>query len=210
MKNSFVMYTEWGERIGQLSLRQKGLLFEAVMQYAAGLPLPQMEGVVKMAFGFMKAQMDRDREKYEKKVEACREAGKKGGRPKKAEKANACLDNHDNKKCYGVYENVYLQDDEYAALCADYPNAAQAIDFYSTYIKRKGGGDLDHCLALRGWVFDALRERELKQLELQSREQRAKIKNIGKNPDPKRAEEYEKSMQDSWAIIERELEQDGD
>ncbi len=108
MKNSFVMYTEWGERIGQLSLRQKGLLFEAVMQYAAGLPLPQMEGVVKMAFGFMKAQMDRDREKYEKKVEACREAGKKGGRPKKAEKANACLDNHDN-----THAGIFGQLDSY-------------------------------------------------------------------------------------------------
>ena len=83
-KSSFIMYTEYREHASLLSREQQGDLFMAVMNYAAGDELPELDGMTQMAFSFIKTQMDRDNEKYQKMVEARREAGKKGGRPPKA------------------------------------------------------------------------------------------------------------------------------
>lgn len=98
-KSSFIMYTEYREHASLLSREQQGDLFMAVMNYAAGDVLPQLDGMTQMAFSFIKTQMDRDNEKYQKTVEARREAGKKGGRPsktngfdEKAKKANGFLE----------------------------------------------------------------------------------------------------------------------
>lgn len=100
MKNSFVMYTDYIQHLELMSDEQCGIFIRAVMAYAAGNEIPEMDGMVKMAFSFAKAQMDRDSEQYQKKVESRREAGKKGGRPKangfsenqtKAKKANGFL-----------------------------------------------------------------------------------------------------------------------
>lgn len=73
------------------------MLFTAIMQYASGDALPEMDGMTGMAFSFIKSKMDRDFEKYQQTVEKRKEAGKLGGRPKakgfeekqeKAKKAN--------------------------------------------------------------------------------------------------------------------------
>lgn len=89
MKSSFVMYTEYAEQIELLSMEQRGLLFTAIMAYAAGNDMPEMDAVTTMAFSFIRSRMDADNEKYRKTCEARREAGKKGGRPKSDQK------NHD-------------------------------------------------------------------------------------------------------------------
>ena len=97
MKNSFVMYTDYMEQIKLLDMEQRGMLFTAIMQYASGDALPEMDGMTGMAFSFIKSKMDRDFEKYQQTVEKRKEAGKLGGRPKakgfeekqeKAKKAN--------------------------------------------------------------------------------------------------------------------------
>ncbi len=80
-KNSFVMYTTYAEHINLLTMEQRGLLFTAIMNYASGEPLPDMDGMTRMAFSFIKVQMDRDSEKYQATVEKRRESGKLGGRP---------------------------------------------------------------------------------------------------------------------------------
>lgn len=98
MKNSFVLYTDYIEQIEMLSREQRGDLLTTIMLYAAGRQLPEIDGMTKMAFGFIKSQLDRDKEKYEQTVEKRREAGKKGGRPK----ANGCDDKA--KKANGFSE----------------------------------------------------------------------------------------------------------
>lgn len=85
MKNSFVVYADYLENIMLLSMEQRGMLFTALISYSSGMELPEMDGMTNMAFSFIKSQMDRDREKYEKTVQARREAGRMGGRPPKAE-----------------------------------------------------------------------------------------------------------------------------
>jgi hypothetical protein len=84
-KNSFVMYANYMEHIELLDRMQRGDLLTAIMLYAEQKELPQMDGITKMAFSFIKAQMDRDKGKYEQTVNRRREAGKLGGRPKKEE-----------------------------------------------------------------------------------------------------------------------------
>lgn len=96
MKNSFVMYTDYYEHIGLLTMEQRGALFTGIMCYASGREMPDMDGMTQMAFSFIKSQMDRDATRYEKTVEARSQAGKKGGRPKK--EANAFSENQEKAK----------------------------------------------------------------------------------------------------------------
>ena len=85
MKNSFVLYTSYQTQMELLSMEQRGLLLTAIMAYSSGDELPEMDGMTAMAFSFIKADLDRAAEKYEKTCEARREAGRKGGN----QKANA-------------------------------------------------------------------------------------------------------------------------
>lgn len=81
MKNSFVLYTDYINQVDLLDMNQRGMLFTAIMHYAAGREIPELDGMTSMAFSFVKSQLDKDDEKYQRTVEARREAGKKGGRP---------------------------------------------------------------------------------------------------------------------------------
>ena len=104
MKNSFVLYTSYSEHLQLLNREQRGDLFSAIMAYATGEDLPDMDGITKMAFSFIKTDMDRDQAKYERTCEARREAGKAGGRPKanayseKAKKANGFFEKQTEAK----------------------------------------------------------------------------------------------------------------
>lgn len=120
-KNSFVLYTDYLDQVELLSMEQRGQLFTAIMCYASEKSVPQLDGMVAMAFSFIKAQIDRDNEKYGATLEARREAGKKGGRPKKPEKANGFEEKA--KKANGFSEkqtkakkpdndNVYVDDND--------------------------------------------------------------------------------------------------
>ena len=80
-RNSFILYTDYSDHIDSLTLEEKGLLFEALLEYAKGIEI-ELSGAVKVAFSFIKAQIDRDSEKYEEVCEKRRSAGKKGGAPK--------------------------------------------------------------------------------------------------------------------------------
>nr|DAD95773.1 MAG TPA: hypothetical protein [Siphoviridae sp. cthh925] len=87
-KKSFVMYLDYEEHFNLLSDEELGMLVRTIMEYEKTRKIPQLEGMTKMAFSFIKAQLDRDREKYEKKCQKNRENGAKGGRPKKNQTDN--------------------------------------------------------------------------------------------------------------------------
>lgn len=86
MKNSFVLYTDYKQQIDCLSREQKGDLLDAIFQYAEKMTDESVEvvldDVTKMAFGFIKAQLDRDYKKYLEISEKRSIAGSKGGAPK--------------------------------------------------------------------------------------------------------------------------------
>lgn len=88
-KNSFILYQEYEEHFNLLTDEEKGELVTALFFYNRTGEEPALSGMVKMAFSFIKCQMERDAEKYKKTVEKRAAAGKQGGRPKKEdEKAN--------------------------------------------------------------------------------------------------------------------------
>ncbi len=83
------------------------------------------------------------------------------------------------KHAYGDYANILLTEQEYTKLHDDYPNADEAISFFSEYVMMKGYKANSHYLAMKKWVFDALKEREIRSREMQEREKRLKGKQTG-------------------------------
>lgn len=94
-KKSFVLYTDMAQHINLLTDEQAGQLLKGLFIYVKTDQAPVFDdGIIAMAFSFIRAQLDRDCEKYEQVCAKRREAGKQGGRPKtnqkqtKAKKAN--------------------------------------------------------------------------------------------------------------------------
>ena len=89
---SFLIYKSFYKPIKNLSNEDKGKLFTAIFEHqtqdfdgSEQVIEPQIE----MAFEFFKNQFELDNKKWEKRVEAQRANGKKGGRPKNSVEDNA-------------------------------------------------------------------------------------------------------------------------
>lgn len=87
-KNSFLIYLDYEEQFDLLTDEQIGQLMRAIIKYEKTQEVPKLDGMLKMAFSFIKTQLDRDREKYKEKCEQNKINGLKGGRPKKKQKDN--------------------------------------------------------------------------------------------------------------------------
>ena len=85
--------------------------------------------------------------------------------PTKAPKAE------EQKHKHGEYKNVLLTDVEHEKLLA-MENGERAIEYLSEHRALKGYKAKSHYLAIRKWVFDALKEKDLKAAEMQKREER--------------------------------------
>lgn len=85
-KNSFLIYLDYEEQFNLLTDEQIGQLMRAIIKYEKTKEIPQLDGMLKMAFSFIKTQLDRDREKYQAKCEQNRENAKRGGRPKRSKR----------------------------------------------------------------------------------------------------------------------------
>jgi hypothetical protein len=159
VKNSFVIYTDYMEQVELLTMEQRGILFTSIMAYASEKELPDMDGMTKMAFSFIKATMDRDMEKYRQTVEKRKEAGKLGGRPKadgssekqsKAKKANGFSEKQDKAKkpdndSVNDNDNVNVNDKKtytcaFEALWDAYPRKKEKAMAYKQYLARLNNG----------------------------------------------------------------------
>ena len=102
-KKSFVLYTEYEENIEELPDVELGQLFRAIFGYVNRGIVPELSPSSKMAFSFIRKDLDRNQAKYEETCRKRREAGSKGGRPPKA---NADGENQTKaKKPNGFSEN---------------------------------------------------------------------------------------------------------
>ena len=86
MRDSFVLYTAYAEHVNRLTIEQRGVLLTAIFNYENELDLPSMDGVTEMAFSFIKAQLDRDYEKYLQKIEGRKNAGKASGEARRSKR----------------------------------------------------------------------------------------------------------------------------
>lgn len=80
-KSSFLMYTEYDEQLNDLTDEELGQLMRAIFKYEKDGTEPKFTGLLKMAFSFIKGNLNRDKQKYDKRCETSAINGKKGGRP---------------------------------------------------------------------------------------------------------------------------------
>ncbi len=117
------MYTKYLRQIQKLDMAERGELFTAILCYASGEQIPDMDAATDMAFSFIQEQIDRDNAAYADKCQKRMEAGKLGGRPnanaleenqKKAKKANGFSEKQKKaKKANGFSEKQNNPDNEY-------------------------------------------------------------------------------------------------
>ena len=102
MRDSFILYTEYAKHIELLSMEQRGVLITAIFAYQTGADLPKMDAVTGMAFAFISSQLERDNTRYDETCKKRSDAGKQGGRPRKA---NGLEENQEKaKKAKGFSE----------------------------------------------------------------------------------------------------------
>ena len=88
-KKSMLFYLDYRQHLELLSNADCGALVKALLRYAVGEKVPELRGAAAMAFSFMRAQLDRDNAQYEAQCERAREAGRKGGRPRKQRESDS-------------------------------------------------------------------------------------------------------------------------
>lgn len=106
-KGGVILYYEYEEHFKLLSREEIGDLVIAMLEYSTtGEVTTELSDLANMAFSFIKRQMNRDAEKYQKTCQKNAANGSKGGRPKK-ESADEESDNSDesDEKPNGFSEN---------------------------------------------------------------------------------------------------------
>lgn len=103
LQKGFVLYYDYREHLALLSDEERGRLLMALLDYAENGKEQELDGAARMAFSFIRAQMDRDAAKYARTVESRRKAGKQGGRPPKANESDE--NQSEAKKANGFTEN---------------------------------------------------------------------------------------------------------
>jgi len=82
MKESFVFYKSWKEALTDVPDDIRLEVYDCIIEYAFSGKVPSLKPMAKMAFNFIKNDIDRASEKYNKIVDRNRDNGKKGGRPR--------------------------------------------------------------------------------------------------------------------------------
>lgn len=114
-KDSFILYTYQAETLSDLSLEQKGSLLTALFEYASGEQPEITDQAVKVAFSFIRIQIERDNKKYtdicEKRRNAARNRWQNKAKPNKSLQNDA---KNTNAHCAGAndYDNEYDNDNE--------------------------------------------------------------------------------------------------
>lgn len=81
-KTNFILYKDYQDHVEMLTDEQAGKLFKAIFKYVDNREEVELDPITKMAFSFIKANLERDLVKYKNIVERNKLNGAKGGRPK--------------------------------------------------------------------------------------------------------------------------------
>lgn len=100
-KNSFLVKYEWREHFEDLSDKQLGMLFRAMLDYEIDSKTPEFtDSGLKVAFKIVKLSLDENRGKYQEICDKRRQSGALGGRQKQtnASERNQMLANASKSK----------------------------------------------------------------------------------------------------------------
>lgn len=78
-KKSFIMYSDYEKHFELLSIEERGILITAIFYYIRTGIIQNLDGAPKMAFSFIKANLDRDNDKWLDTKEKRVESGRLGG-----------------------------------------------------------------------------------------------------------------------------------
>ena len=112
-KNSFVIYHNYRETLEDLTDEQVGKLFRAIFDYEIDKKEPNFNGELKIAFRFIKKDLDLNNDKYESICERNRKNGQKGGAPKGNQNARKQPKQPKQPDNDNEYDNDYDNDDDY-------------------------------------------------------------------------------------------------
>lgn len=181
MYESMVFYRSFYEALKDLEPEMQNEVYNAIFLYGLYGELPEnMSPVAKSIFTLIKPQIDANNRRKENGKKGA-EYGKLGGRPPKeplkedkktpkkplknpTQTPNVNVNANVNvnvKRVYGEYSHVKLKDEELEKLHRDFGKAEtdKAIKFLDEYIEEKDYKSKSHYMALRRWVFDAVKER---------------------------------------------------
>ena len=99
MKSSFILYTDFYDVIKDLTDEQIGKLHRAIYIYQLEDKIIELDAITKMAFKFIRLQLDKNKSKWEETKEKRTEAGKKGSEKRwgvSQEMAKIAVNVHDN------------------------------------------------------------------------------------------------------------------
>ena len=125
MKSSFILYTDFYDVIKDLTDEQIGKLHRAIYIYQLEDKIIELDAITKMAFKFIRLQLDKNKSKWEETKEKITEAGKKGSEKRwgvsqeMAKIANANFATNDKtgekqemaKIAVNVHDNVNVNED---------------------------------------------------------------------------------------------------
>lgn len=126
IKKSFVFNCEWAEVLADYPAEVRLEVYEAVIRYAASGTLTELRPLAKMAFSFIKKEIDYNNQRYDEIVEKRSAAGRKGMKSRYSDENKKDSDNltkltNDNKtnksnKCYhditNLTDNVDVNDND--------------------------------------------------------------------------------------------------
>ena len=190
MNESFVFYRSFIDAMDDLPPEQYKTLMQAVSRYALdGIVPDEMDPMLKGYFLLMKPQIDANEKRREsgrkggskpkqteasgKQIEANSKQTEANDKQTEAN-ANANVNANVNanakekkaapKHKHGRYGHVLLTDTEYLTLKTAYgeQQAEAAIEYLDEYTEMKGYKAKSHYLAIRKWVFNAMKEDEIR------------------------------------------------
>ena len=181
-KKSFVFNCEWQEVLMDYPPEVRLEVYDAVIEYAVSGKLSELKPLAKMAFSFIKKEIDFNNSRYEETVSKRSEAGRKGMSARYASKGsasnvtNATSDNKTNT-CYqgitnltnvtdndNVYDNEYENENDISS--PSNPPKGESEDLEAIARKQKELSDREAELAAK--------EQELMKLEAALRTQKQK------------------------------------
>lgn len=83
MKDSFIMQTKYEKHFRRLGEKRGYMLLMAIFEYEQTRTIPELNESIEDAFYFIKDDLDKAYENYQKAVDRNKANGSKGGRPKK-------------------------------------------------------------------------------------------------------------------------------
>lgn len=122
MNDSFILYTLYYAIIEGLSDEQLGQLTRAIFIYARDGRIIELEPVVRMAFSFIRDNIDRNADKYQKKCEKMRENIKKRWEKKQADNDGNIQKNTNVESDTDVYKSIQKNTDVYKSSLYDNVN----------------------------------------------------------------------------------------